>query len=273
MRLRVPKTLVFLLLTVFIGALSGCSGAANREEREDRDPQIRKARERRAAHDFDGAIDLYLRALDRKPDLARAHLELGLVYDQEKNDDLRALYHYQRYLEMRPDAEKRDLVQKLIQHARISFAASLPDRPAEAVREIEMLRREVKTLRALLAEQGGTAAVERVAATPARVPSAAPAAPVTARAPAAAPPAATPTPAPTAAPSASPTAPVAAVAATGASETYVVRAGDTLSRIATRVYNDASKWDVIYNANRKTMPTTGSLKIGQTLVIPRGTGT
>lgn len=269
MRLRVLKSFVFLLLTVLIGALSGCSGAASREEREDRDPQIRKARERRAAHDFDGAIELYLRALDRKPDLARAHLELGLVYDQEKNDDLRALYHYQRYLEMRPDAEKRDLVQKLIQHARISFAASLPDRPAEAVREIEMLRREVKTLRALLAEQGGTAAVERVAATPARVPTPA-AAPVLA--------ARTPPPAPSApalapAVAATPVAPAPPVAAAGAPETYVVRAGDTLSRIATRVYNDASKWDVIYNANRKTMPTTGSLKVGQTLIIPRGTGT
>lgn len=267
MRLRVPKSVIFLLMTVLIGALSGCSGAASREEREDRDPQIRKARERRAAHDFDGAIDLYLRALDRKPELARAHLELGLVYDQEKNDDLRALYHYQRYLEMRPDAEKRDLVQKLIQHARISFAASLPDRPAEAVREIEMLRREVKTLRALLAEQGGTAAVERVAATPARVPPAAPAAPVTARTPPASPPA----PAPAVA--TAPSVPAAPVAAAGAPETYVVRSGDTLSRIATRVYNDASKWDVIYNANRKTMPTTGSLKVGQTLIIPRGTGT
>ena len=266
MRLRVPKSVIFLLMTVLIGALSGCSGAANREEREDRDPQIRKARERRAAHDFDGAIDLYLRALDRKPELARAHLELGLVYDQEKNDDLRALYHYQRYLEMRPEAEKRDLVEKLIQHARISFAASLPDRPAEAVREIEMLRREVKTLRALLAEQGGTAAVERVATTPARVPAVAPAAPVTARTPSASPTAPT-------TPPAVATAASAPVAATGAPETYVVRAGDTLSRIATRVYNDASKWDVIYQANRKTMPTTGSLKVGQTLVIPRGTGT
>ena len=266
MRLRVPKSVIFLLMTVLIGALSGCSGAASREEREDRDPQIRKARERRAAHDFDGAIDLYLRALDRKPELARAHLELGLVYDQEKNDDLRALYHYQRYLEMRPEAEKRDLVEKLIQHARISFAASLPDRPAEAVREIEMLRREVKTLRALLAEQGGTAAVERVAATPARVPPAAPAAPVTARTPSASPTAPT-------TPPAVATAASAPVAAAGAPETYVVRSGDTLSRIATRVYNDASKWDVIYNANRKTMPTTGSLKVGQTLIIPRGTGT
>ena len=261
MRVSVFKTIFLLLLAVSSAGLTGCDMAGNRDEREDRDPQIRKARERRAARDFDGAIELYNRALERKPDLARAHLELGLVFDQEKNDDLRALYHYQRYLEMRPDAEKRELVEKLIQHARISFAASLPDRPAEAVREIEMLKREVKTLRSLLAEQsGGTTAVERAAAVPGRAPAVA----------AAVRPVAQPVVPPAASPE--PAVPPAAPVPAASGETYVVRAGDTLSRIATRVYNDAGKWELIYNANRKTLPTAQSLKVGQTLVIPRGGG-
>ena len=35
-----------------------------------------------------------------------------------------------------------------------------------------------------------------------------------------------------------------------ASESYTVKAGDTLSRIAKVQYNDISKWKEIYEANR-----------------------
>jgi tetratricopeptide (TPR) repeat protein len=227
------------LICCALGALllAGCAGSGSIDERDERDPYLRRARDRKNAQDYDGAIELYNKALERKPALARAHLELGLLYDQQLNDDLRAIYHYQRYLEIRPDAEKKEIVKELIQHAKISYAASLPDRPAEAVREIEMLRKEVATLRDLLAQaQGGTS------------PSAA-----TARPPATAPVAATASPA----------------AAAQPAETYVVQPGDTLSRIATRVYNDSTKWKAIYDANRATLPSPQSVKVGQKLVIPR----
>jgi nucleoid-associated protein YgaU len=52
-------------------------------------------------------------------------------------------------------------------------------------------------------------------------------------------------------------------------DTYSVAAGDTLSRIAGKVYSDPSRWEEIFNANRATLPSPQSLKVGQTLVIPR----
>lgn len=261
MRAAGKYRVALLLLGLMASLLSACSGLGNADDREDRDPLIRRARERRAARDFDGSIELYTRALDRKPDLANAHLEMGLIFGQEKHDDLRAIYHYQRYLELRPNAEKRDLVEKLIQHAKISFAASLPDRPAEAVREIEMLRREVKTLRQMLdAQKGGAGATGSVAVAAAAVRPAAAAPVATAPAPSATVPAAAP---------ATLTPPAATAAAT---QSYTVRAGDTLSRIATRVYNDPGKWDLIYQANRNQLATPQSLRVGQSLVVPTGGG-
>jgi tetratricopeptide (TPR) repeat protein len=143
--LRTVQSGLALVLAVASLATTGCS-ASWRDTREERDPLLRRARERRTAQDIPGSIELYQRALDKKPGLARAHLELGAIYDQNQRDYVRAIYHYQRYLELQPAAEKKELVQELIRHAHLSFAASLPDRPNEAVREIAMLKQEISAL-------------------------------------------------------------------------------------------------------------------------------
>jgi hypothetical protein len=51
-------------------------------------------------------------------------------------------------------------------------------------------------------------------------------------------------------------------------QTYTVKQGDTLWRIASLVYQDGSRWKLIANANR--IPDTGRLVIGQRLVLPNG---
>lgn len=230
-------------------ASTGCGGLPGREAREERDPLLRRARALRNAKDMEGAVEYYQKALDKKPSLARAHLELASIYDQGQGDYVRAIYHYERYLQFEPQAEKKDLVQDLIRHARLSFAASLPDRPNEAVREIAMLKQEVKALQGELERlQGGT----RVA--PPRATPAAPAAKPSVAAPAVVTPAADPL--------IEATAPVVM-------ESYVVQSGDTLSRIAARVYGDSKRSQEIFDANRNVLPNQNSLKVGQTLQIPR----
>ena len=243
-----------LALTLAFATLSttGCSSSW-RDTREERDPLLRRARERRTAQDIPGSIELYQRALDKKPGLARAHLELGAIYDQNQRDYVRAIYHYQRYLELQPAAEKKELVQELIRHAHLSFAASLPDRPNEAVREIAMLKQEISALQQELervragapaptsSSESRRAAAAAAAATPAAVP---PGSAVSASTP-------------------------VAVSAGVTMESYKVVAGDTLSRIAGKVYGDSKRWQEIYEANRANLSTPQSLKLGQTLQIPR----
>lgn len=50
--------------------------------------------------------------------------------------------------------------------------------------------------------------------------------------------------------------------------TYTVVAGDTLSKIATREYGDASKWKRIYEANKDTIKNPDLIYPGQTFKIP-----
>ncbi len=230
-------------LLLALGGAAGC-GFPVREAREDRDPLLRRAREKRNAQDFEGAIELYQRALDKKPALARAHLELGAIFDQNQHDYVRAVYHYQRYLELQPGAEKKELVQELIRHAQLSFAASLPERSNEAVREIAQLKKEVATLQDELARVRG--ADVPVVPGPARVLAPPPAVSVERTV-------------------ASPAAPSANVRM----DTYVVVSGDTLSRIAAKVYGDSKRWEEIYEANRAVLPSSKVVKVGQVLQIPR----
>ena len=52
-------------------------------------------------------------------------------------------------------------------------------------------------------------------------------------------------------------------------DTYVVVAGDSLSKIAKRLYGDAAKWRQIYEANRDQIKNPDLIHPGQQLKIPR----
>jgi nucleoid-associated protein YgaU len=50
--------------------------------------------------------------------------------------------------------------------------------------------------------------------------------------------------------------------------TYVVQAGDTLSKIAKQYYGDANRYMEIFNANRDKLSDPNKIQIGQELIIP-----
>ncbi len=49
---------------------------------------------------------------------------------------------------------------------------------------------------------------------------------------------------------------------------YIVRRGDTLSKISQTYYGSATQWRKIFEANRATLPTPDKLTPGQKLIIP-----
>lgn len=228
-----------------------CGSSSERlDRRDERDPLIIRGDARKRTGDIDGAIEMYQQALDRKPQLALAHLKLAVEYDEAKEEHLRAIYHYSRYLELRPHAEKNDLVKELIRMAHVSYLASLPNPPPGAIERIAMLERENEQLKRQVADLS-----DRLRAADARSEGAgrgAAAAPTAQRPPASETRAMQPQPAP----------------AQREATTYRVERGDTLSRIAARFYNDSGAWNRIYEANRDTLPTPNSLREGQTLRIP-----
>jgi nucleoid-associated protein YgaU len=65
---------------------------------------------------------------------------------------------------------------------------------------------------------------------------------------------------------------VAEITATGgaAGETYTVKAGDTLSKIAKQFLGDANAYPAIFDANRDQLSDPDKIKPGQVLKIPQG---
>jgi len=56
--------------------------------------------------------------------------------------------------------------------------------------------------------------------------------------------------------------------ASGESKTYVVKSGDTLSKIAKEHYGDANRYMDIFNANRDKLSDPNKIQAGQELIIP-----
>ena len=54
----------------------------------------------------------------------------------------------------------------------------------------------------------------------------------------------------------------------GGGQTYTVKSGDSLSKIAKHVYGDANKWHQIYEANRDKIKNPDLIHPGQEFTIP-----
>jgi len=54
----------------------------------------------------------------------------------------------------------------------------------------------------------------------------------------------------------------------GEPRTYVVKKGDSLSKIAKEFYGEAKQWRKIFEANRDTISNPDLIRPGQELVIP-----
>jgi LysM repeat protein len=234
--------------------LSGCSGRGVRpaDDAELQHPLIRKAIARERAGDREGAVQHYREAVTRQPTLARAHLGLALLLDQPGGDHLLAIYHYTQYLTLRPQTEKRELIEDRIRMAKISFASAMFKQPVSVAERISSLEAEVAKLKT---ENGNlTAQLQQSRLLIAQLRSGGASAGGTAVRPAPLPTGDPPGPRP--------------AGLQPAVRTYRVEPGDTLTRIAVKMYNDREKWRAIFEANRSTLREPNGVKVGQTLIIP-----
>ena len=259
-----------LAASLLLPAACERSGTVTDAEAE-REVNYQRAKKLAEQHDFQGSAEFYKRALSVNPDFATAHLELGLLCEDKLGDPIAAIYHYGRYLELRPDSEKRQLVEDFIERAKLSYAAKLPQSPIVDPGELTRLQNEKAALLQENAMLRTRVAELQKAASTAETTVSTPAVPVAS------------SPAPAAAVAA--TAPVPATGiimvaapiplATESSSTesphahlYVVQKGDTLQSLALRYYGTRAGWEKIYQANRSGLPSKDQLKVGQQLVIP-----
>ncbi len=230
----------YIFLTLFAAILmtTGCDKEAQSiEEREERDPFVKSGQEFMDEQKWDQAIESFNRALEKEPRMARPHLDLAIIYQQHKINYIHAIYHYDRYLELRPNAEKAEFInqQKLkVAQALANTLINASPEVKQVVKERnELLQQNKELQRQLTAARGGEPAPttrQRVATQTRSAP--------------------------------------APAASSGKHQIYHVVSGDTLTKIASQFYGDSSKWDIILDANSDRLSSPSALQIGQTLVIP-----
>lgn len=282
--------------------LAGCSdGDRVKTATEIDEPAYREGQALLKSGRRQEALTAFLKVIDKRgEDAAESHLEIGLLYAQHINDPLSAIYHFKKYLALRPNSPQAPLIRQRIDAATREFARTLPAQPLEnqlqrvdLVATLDKLKKENEALKQELADvKAGRAtlaapAAETSALTPV-VPAPAPSqgfnfstdtvpsvrtrtpSPVTK------PVAATPTRPATATPTRpAPTtqAPVPAStrnppAPAAGNRRHTVGPGDTLFKIAQQYYGDRSRWKDIYAANRNVMKSETDLKTGVVLRIP-----
>ncbi|MDI1335511.1 MAG: LysM peptidoglycan-binding domain-containing protein [Lacunisphaera sp.] len=283
------RLLAFLLLGALGLGLAGCGdGARTSSAAELDEPAYREGQALLKTGRRQEALNSFLKVIDRRGDEApESHLEVGLLYLQHINDPLSAIYHFKKYLALRPNSPQAPLVKQRIDAAMRDFARTLPAQSLEnqpqrvdLVAALDRLKQENEMLKQELADVKGGRGNPAVSLPGENTPvaTAPPASggfnfpvesiPTVRTRPL---PAAPPKPAPSRSASAvtsASAAPTTASAKPAGARRHTIQPGDTLSKLAQQYYANRAKWHDIYAANRDIMKSETDLKTGMVLKIP-----
>lgn len=111
------------LLVLTVGC--GKEDAATVARKERVENLLAEARQAEARGDVTSADALYRQLLNIDPTEARAHLSLANLSQDMRKNYLDAIYHYQRFLDLQPNAEKASMVKDRLTSARTLLANQL----------------------------------------------------------------------------------------------------------------------------------------------------
>jgi tetratricopeptide (TPR) repeat protein len=129
-------------------SLSGCLPSGQSQSDEENEPHFVLGKNRVNAMDYQGAIEAFEESLEVNPHSAAAHFELAWLYDEKVPDPAAAIYHYQEYLKLDPNADNADVIKQRIYRCKQQLAADvmpLPSTPAMA-QQLEKLTEQNRQL-------------------------------------------------------------------------------------------------------------------------------
>ncbi len=151
-----------LTLAPLVLALSGCVPVDSGGGDEQKDMHFLSGKSRLNSMDYEGAIAAFENALISNPKSASAHFELGLLYEEKKANYAAAIYHFERYLQLRPKSKWTETVSQHIYSCKLQLARTVSFRLVSEQVQDEMrklsitnseLRKQVELLKAELQDQ------------------------------------------------------------------------------------------------------------------------
>lgn len=128
--------------------LCGCAPPGQDQSDDEKEPHFVLGESRVNAMDYQGAVEAFEESLEVDPHSAAAHYQLAMLFDSKVPDPAAAIYHYQEYLKLDPNAENADLIRQRIYVCKQRLAADvmqLPSTPAMA-QQLESLTEENRRL-------------------------------------------------------------------------------------------------------------------------------
>ena len=125
MTISFPRWVWLWCVSLSLG-LCGCVQSNPGSSDEEKEPHFQHGQELANSLDDKGAAESFEKALEVNPHNAHAHFELGLLCQRGDNPDLAAaIYHFERFLRMRPDSDQADAVRARINACKQDFARSV----------------------------------------------------------------------------------------------------------------------------------------------------
>ena len=261
-----PLGLGLLALAVAVaGLMSSCSG--DKRLLDEQNPYFLRGIQLRKQNRYAEAAEAFRKCLRFSWTEASAHLQLGMLCEDHLDDPVQAVVHYRAYLKQRPEAENAELVHRWVERGeRACLAALLAKYPEQAgaataaaprsppsLPQADVTERERRLAHKLKELNTEILALRRELYTMAAgVPRAEPEPRKLAEQPA---------PAATAAPG-------KPKPAGGAVATYVVKSGDTLSKLSRELYGSSDWWPKLRDYNVDLLKGSDRLAPGMRLKAP-----
>lgn len=144
------KLCLCALATAVLMAVNGCEPTDQGSVDDEKEPHFVLGKSRVNAMDYTGAVEAFEESLEVDPHSAAAHFELGWLFEEKVSDPAAAIYHYEQYLKLEPDASNADVIRQRIDSCKQQLATDvlqLPSTPA-AEEQLEKLVEQNRQLQA-----------------------------------------------------------------------------------------------------------------------------
>jgi tetratricopeptide (TPR) repeat protein len=139
---------VLSTILVCVLGLCGCFPSHSQLD-EEKESHFLAGKARANAMDYQGGLECFEKAIETNPRSAAAHFEAGLICEKYKPDHAAAIYHFNKFLELRPGSPYAQVVNQHILACKQELARSVSLTPItqSLQKEFEQLSEENRRLR------------------------------------------------------------------------------------------------------------------------------